>query len=177
MFISPKVAIQEGWVKFPTWMDETFQQKCIQPNALDITCDRLFAINQENTFVLSETTKQMRGSYEQYAYSDWWDMQPHTCYDMMSDFYVSVPAGVAGIFVTRSTLNRNGLQVTSGIWDSGFVGNLGGVITNNSGITKLAPHTRVCQLAFIKSEDSGILYAGGYNTKQGEHWAEKEGAK
>lgn len=171
MFINPRHAIQEGWVAFPEWMSEDFKQKCIQPNALDFTVDAIYHI-MEDRFQISESSKTMRTQYP---------LEPHEgnfvigkgCYDAMSDFYVTVPEGVAAHLITRSTFNRNGLFIQSGLYDSGFKGNCGFVIYNMGGVAHIAPHTRIGQLIFTTSEDSGKLYAGGYNTEAGQHWTQK----
>lgn len=171
MFINPKTAIEKGWVKFPDWMPEDFQQKCIQPNALDFTVDTIYNIG-DDTFRISESSKTMRSQH----YLDVVDgnyMLSKGCYDAMSDFYVSVPEGVAAWLITRSTFNRNGVFIQSGLYDSGFKGNCGFVIYNTRGVAMIEPHTRIGQLIFVKSEDSGIMYAGGYNTEAGQHWTLK----
>jgi deoxycytidine triphosphate deaminase len=94
----------------------------------------------------------------------------------MSDVYVEVPAGVAAKLIIRSTLNRNGIFLTSGLYDAGFKGNLGFVLHNRAGEAYLAPGTRVGQIEFYKSDSEG-LYLGGYNTKEGQHWSEKSEKK
>lgn len=171
MFINPKHAIAEGWVKFPEWMDEAFQQKCIQPNALDFTVDHVFSIT-EDPFVISEAGKEMRTQHKLLP-TERGFLLDVGCYDAMSDFYVTVPAGVAAHLITRSTFNRNGLFIQSGLYDSGFKGNCGFVIYNMGGPAIIAPNTRIGQLIFTTSEDSGKLYAGGYNTEAGQHWTQK----
>lgn len=184
MFINPNHAIAEGWVKFPEWMSEEFQQKCIQPNALDFTVDHVFNIANTDTFMISEDNKKMRSQVmiapHQYYDKEWpetegpqyWQLTPG-CYDAMSDFYVTVPEGIAAHLITRSTFNRNGVFIQSGLYDSGFKGNCGFVIYNMGGNTEIAPHTRIGQLIFTKSEPSGVVYAGGYNTEAGQHWTTK----
>jgi deoxycytidine triphosphate deaminase len=80
------------------------------------------------------------------------------------------------MLVVRSTLNRNGLFITSGLYDSFFKGNAGFCLHNRSpGVARIAPHTRVGQIMFVKSEFSGVQYSGTYNTKQGQHWADTKG--
>ena len=64
-----------------------------------------------------------------------------------------------------------GVVLNSGLWDSGYRGHLGAVVRNRSGLLKLHMNTRVCQIKFIRSEVSGVVYAGGYNKEKGEHWA------
>lgn len=188
MYLNPKTAINEGWVKFPEWMEEEFQLKCVQPNAIDITLDRAFALAPHSNFVLSEDDKRMRESYEikpisSYSYAAYQkSLQsleasfaiPPGVVDGMSDFRVNVPEGVAAFIIVRSTLNRNGLFITSGLFDSGYNGNAGFALHNRGPVAYIAPHTRVAQLVFVKSEDSGILYAGGYNHTEGTHWSESD---
>lgn len=171
MFINPKQAIAEGWVKFPEWMSEESQQKCIQPNALDFTVDAIYIIGNDS-FEISETSKIMRAQTKLETFEGNF-LLTQGCYDAMSDFYVNVPEGVAACLVTRSTFNRNGVFIQSGLYDSGFKGNCGFVIYNMGGNTKITPRTRIGQLIFVKSEDSGVMYAGGYNTEGGQHWTQK----
>lgn len=174
MFINPKTAVSEGWIKFPTWMTNEQKEKCIQPNALDWTADTLFSINIVNIFSISETEKKMRGYEELPLFKDI-NEEPYWClntgaYDVMSDFTVNVPMGVAVLLYPRSTFVRNGLFIANGIFDQGFTGAVGCTLHNPLGICYLYKGTRIAQIAFIKSEDSGIKYAGQYNTAPGQHW-------
>ncbi len=174
MFINPKIAIEKGWIQ------GAIEQKYIQPNAIDFTLDKLLTIDSDNTFVLSEKNKQMRGGHEMYATTSisvdddtselYWELEPNQTYDGMSNFYVNVPEGVAAYLLTRSTLIRNGLLVTSGLYDSGFAGHIGFTLHTKNGKTLLAPGTRVGQIIFVES-DSASLYAGGYNHAAGDHWS------
>lgn len=68
---------------------------------------------------------------------------------------------------TRSTLNRNGVTVTSGLYDSGYEGHIAGMIHNTSFETILEPHMSIAQ--FIMADAmSAKMYAGGYNHKKDE---------
>lgn len=185
MFISPLTAIEKGWIKFPDWMSEEQKQKCLQPNALDFTIDSLFVLDRDTPFHISEDTRVMRKTYEcqttpdikhapEYSYLDdkqWWILQHQHCYDAMSDFYVNVPEGVAAMLVPRSSFNRNGLFIMSGIFDSGFQNNIGFMIYNLGGNSRIAPHTRIGQIIFVDSQTSGKLYDGIYNENKGQHWS------
>lgn len=177
MYINPNRAIQEGWVKFPEWMDEEFRQKCIQPNAIDVTLDRVFDLKTTTNLVLSEETKLMRETQELFPTAHRHELDnlfaiPTGCIDIMSDFHVTVPAGVAAFLIVRSTLNRNGIFVTSGLYDQGFSNYVGFVLRNEGPMAFIAPHTRVAQLVFVAAEDSGQLYSGDYNKSVGEHWSD-----
>ena len=168
MFINPQIAINEGWITFPPNMAPAAQAKCIQPNALDFTIDHINTISLVDRPYIGETNKQMRTLIEMLPTDGAWTLAAGL-YDFMSDFYVDLPVGIAAMMITRSTFVRNGLFITSGLWDSGFRGNLGGVLHNKIGLTLVEQHVRVGQLIFVKS-DAGTVYSGGYNTDPGVHW-------
>lgn len=181
MLISPIKAIEEGWVTHPECKTvEDFKSRSfVSPNALDFTLDRLFTIDETKPFTICEDMKEMRGGKELYPTTDiqkstlsFWALDPHSIYDGMSDFYVTIPEGVAAMFIVRSTFNRNGIFITSGLYDQGYVGGCGIAIHNRSGVAYIAPHTRIGQLMFFASENSGILYSGGYNHAVGKHWSD-----
>jgi deoxycytidine triphosphate deaminase len=189
MFISPLTIIKNGWIKFPEWMTEQQRQKCIQPNAIDITLDRVFVPDYSvasykygdngvkpisGLFMLNDTTgiKQTIPQKEISEDEDGMFKLPQTSFvDVMSDFHVNVPAGFVASFIVRSTLNRNGLFITNGLYDQGF-NNYMGFVLHNRALTDayIGKHTRVGQIYFVKAEDSGMMYDGQYNQNKGVHW-------
>ncbi len=179
MFISPKVAIERGWVTHPeckTIVDFE-NKKFISPNAIDFTLDRLFSIDSYSTFVISESTKQMRKTSEMFPSHDdtgqlFWTLY-NAVYDGVSNFHVNIPEGIAALLVVRSTFNRNGIFITSGLYDQGYIGSCGMAIHNRGGIALIASGTRIGQLIFVESGSSGQMYLGQYNTDSGKHWSEK----
>ena len=80
--------------------------------------------------------------------------------------YVEVPEGYVGWLHTRSTLNRNGLLVHSGLYDSGFKGPVCGMLYNLGGWSEIEPGTCFAQFIIAPSNSEGI-YAGGYNQEEG----------
>ena len=175
MLINPNYAIEQGWIK-----GVIDPKKQIQPNAIDFTLDKLFSIDSTSPFFLSELDKKMRKfrEMETKSYTDTngemaWHLRYGGAYDGMSNMYVEVPEGVAVKLIVRSTLNRNGLFLTSGLYDSGFKGNIGFMLHNRGGDAYIVPGTRVGQIEFYKSDSIGT-YAGGWNTKEGEHHSEKK---
>lgn len=173
MFINPKEAIEQKWITFPDWMDEKQKEKCIQPNAIDFTVDIVHMIDQTSIFSISEQEKKMRTTVP--FESTRWVLYSPQVYDGMSDFYVNVPEGVASFLITRSTFNRNGLLIHSGLYDSGYKGHIGFVIYNIGGIAYVDQHTRIGQIVFVKSENAG-MYSGGWNHEQGTHYTEQSQA-
>lgn len=167
MFINPKTAISEGWI---TGIVDP--EKQVQPNAIDFTIDKVFSIAVGNAFVISEAGKVMRGGATFLPVKDrssgleFWNFKEGTMWDCLSDVYVKVPDGVACMLVARSTFTRNGLFLTSGLYDSGFEGHVGFVLHNRAGLAKVGVGTRCGQIIFIEAQNAG-QYAGGYNHEAG----------
>jgi deoxycytidine triphosphate deaminase len=84
----------------------------------------------------------------------------------MSPAYVEMPEGTVGWLVTRSTLNRNGVFVLSGLYDSGYKGHINGMLYNRGGPMVMEKMSRVSQF-IVGSSDSFGTYSGGYNTDEG----------
>ena len=181
MFVNPLTAIKEGWVtsknlpSLSSWEENNH----VSPNAIDFTIDTLYTINPDNHFRIDSESKDMRGGYRvvdnfdpQYK-KHYWRLAPKQSYDFMSDFYVQLPEGIAALLIIRSTFNRNGLFLTSGLYDSGFKGHIAGALHNMVGLSFIERGTRLGQIMFV---DSGTAktYAGGYNHESGTHHAEKE---
>lgn len=167
MFIDPRVAIENGWV---TGIKDVDLQ--VQPNAIDFTLDTLFSINGDASCVISESGKKMRGgekinSVQDRRDEEWYWTLNGGIYDGLSDVYVNLPEGVACLpVVVRSTFNRNGIFLTSGLYDSGYQGHIGFAIHNWLGNAKIGVGTRIGQIAFVESAKAG-LYAGGWNHTEG----------
>lgn len=178
MFISPEVAINEGWIKHPnvTTLQDWKDAKFVSPNAIDFTVDKMFSIAFHNQFVISENGKQMRGGspylpvLDRSSGMDFWKLKQNTIVDCLSDMYVTIPDGIACQLIIRSTFSRNGLFLTSGLYDQGFEGNVGFALHNPHGATTVAPGTRIGQIMFVQAQSSGEMYKGGYNHKDGDHW-------
>lgn len=163
MFINPRLAIEKGWIT--GIVDE---EKQVQPNAIDFTLDKVFVLATANPFIISEQGKQMRGGgiynpiKDQRSGIPFWSFAKGTMWDCLSDVYVNVPEGVACMLVPRSTFTRNGLFLTSGLYDSGFKGHIGFVLHNRAGFAKVGVGTRIGQVIFVESQNA-TMYSGGYN--------------
>lgn len=169
MFVDPKQVIENGWITHPDCknIDDWKNRKYLSPNAIDFTVDSLFRVLKENPFVVSETIKNMRG--EEKVPTDYthsmrnWKIEENETYGAVSNMFVTVPSGYVAYLVPRSTMTRNGLFLASGFYDQGFKGHIGCTIHNRSGDAHISPGTRIGQIAFVRCEDSGITYEGGYN--------------
>lgn len=75
---------------------------------------------------------------------------------------VKIPKNMFAMIFHRSSFNRQGIFMMSGLWDSGFVGRIGLTIYNLSGKTIYIPkNERVAQIVFFKAK-AASLYNGQY---------------
>lgn len=173
MFVNPETAIEQGWITHPECetLDDWKQRKFVSPNGIDFTVDHLYETLKKQQFIITEYEKQMRGEVKKEpAYgenSDLWAIEPNETYGVISDMYVSIPNGHLALLFPRSTFVRNGLFISSGVFDTGFHGNAGCTLHNRSGEALVGQHTRIGQIAFIRSDKCSELYNGSYNQKLG----------
>ena len=114
-----------------------------QPNAVDLRVGKIFRL-EDKQFEISENTKKHRGTYE-----------------ILMENIVKIPEGYAGWVITRSTLNRNGLFITSGLYDSGYHGVMAGALHVEGGPAKIEKGTRVAQFLMFEAETLS-MYDGDY---------------
>ena len=132
----------------------------VQPNAVDLRVDKIFE-SLGTAFVLDEDKKEHRESRELMPDENgYWSLNPGS-YEIVMENIIDVGQGEAGFVITRSTLNRNGVFITSGLYDSGYNGIMAGCMHVNNGVFKLKKGTRVGQFLLFESETLS-LYDGDY---------------
>lgn len=173
MFINPRVAIEKGWLRGVRDIDAQ-----LTPNAIDITIDRIDQVHTHNKFIITaDDKKHHRGSSQMLSVphrdgsGDYWHLD-NGIYDWSSSMYVEIPEGYAGWIIVRSSFNRNGIFLTSGLYDQNFKGHLAGMLHNRGGEAWVQPGSRIGQFLIVRSEDTGILYQGGYSVDEGKHWTD-----
>jgi len=143
----------------------------MQPNAIDVTLDQLWRIDPDDIFYLSKKDKTMRsrdklkgtwvGNMEEPSFR----LEPGQ-YQFESNISCDIPEGIVGWLIARSTLNRNGIFIYSGLYDSGFKSpTIGGIMYVNcrSFIEKGA---RIAQFVTARAE-TYHMYNGQYQNNNG----------
>jgi deoxycytidine triphosphate deaminase len=132
----------------------------VQPNAVDLRVDKIFKISP-SLFSISEESKLHRGSSEELPdESGHWHLDEGT-YEIVMQNIITVGEGEAGWVITRSTLNRNGVFITSGLYDSGYHGVMAGALHVTCGPMRIKRGTRVGQFLLFKSQTLK-MYDGDY---------------
>lgn len=123
----------------------------VQPNAVDLRLGKIFWI-ASNEFVIDEDQKKHRGSVEKMVDDDGYFRLEPGSYEVIMENEISVGDGEAGFVITRSTLNRNGVFLTSGLYDTGYAGVMAGVMHVTTGAMKIKPGTRIGQYLSWEAE-------------------------
>ena len=134
----------------------------VQPNAVDLRLGKVYRINGNNIFEISNDHKTHRGSVELKADKDGYFYLEEGHYEVVMENIINVGEGEAGWVITRSTLNRNGLFLTSGLYDSKYSGVMAGVLHVTVGPARIKQGTRIGQYL---SFDAEMLHA--YNGSYG----------
>jgi deoxycytidine triphosphate deaminase len=138
----------------------------IQPNAIDLRLDKVFAI-ESKTFSLSENHKIHRGVVQPPMIDEYTYFLQKGSYEITMQGEIEIGPDEAGWVITRSTLNRNGIFITSGLYDSAYHGIMAACMHVNCGTMEITRGTRVAQMIIFKAE-ALKQYNGSYGyTKDG----------
>lgn len=141
-----------------------------QPNAVDLRLGKVFRI-LPNLFEITNESKKHRGSEEILPDEEgFYTLEPGH-YEVIMENIIHVGEHEAGWVITRSTLNRNGLFLTSGLYDSGYGidantgekvgGMMAGVLHVQVGPARIKKGTRIGQFILFNAEMLH-LYDGDY---------------
>ncbi|NBW56545.1 hypothetical protein EBR43_01930 [bacterium] len=131
-----------------------------QPNAVDLRVGKIYKI-LHNHFWISNDSKKHRESEELNVSKDgYYELTPGH-YEVVMENIIHVGEGEAGWVITRSTLNRNGCFLTSGLYDTGYHGVMAAVLHVTVGNAYIKQGTRIGQYISFNAE-SLSSYDGDY---------------
>lgn len=141
----------------------------IQPNAVDVSIAKLMMIDASVEFRLSDARRPHAAQHvecrtQRFADEplvDYYVLEPHTSYECCAEQTVEMGADEVGILLPRSTLVRNAIALSSGLFDSGYAGRITCVLTNNHSRPAYLAKTRFAQIVIL-SADAYATYSGNY---------------
>ncbi len=136
------------------------QQDDVQPNAVDLRLGKIFKVSS-STFKIDEKEKVHRGSYEIKPDATGYFNLAEGHYEVVMENMITVGDNEAGWVITRSTLNRNGVFLTSGLYDTGYDGVMAGMMHVTCGPMRIQKGTRIGQYLSFNAE-SLHKYEGDY---------------
>lgn len=93
----------------------------IQPNAVDVRLDKVFRI-LPTVFILDEKTKTPRKTeLVRPSIHGYYELTPGR-YEVVMKNIVTIAEGEAGWVIPRSSVVRAGIQISTGLYDSGYSG-------------------------------------------------------
>jgi deoxycytidine triphosphate deaminase len=137
------------------------QEPDVQPNAVDLRLGKVFEI-EDDVFEISNDHKVHRGTKEILPDEDGYYTLYPGHYEVVMENIIHVGEDEAGWVITRSTLNRNGCFITSGLYDSKYHGAMAGVLHVGIGKARIKQGTRIGQYLSFEAE---MLHA--YNGSYG----------
>lgn len=135
----------------------------VQPNGIDLRLARLYEVQGKVQVPTEGKVLHDLTIAELKPKENWFRLKPSPGTLYYADFLekIAVPAGWCATLITRSSLVRSGVDVVSGLWDSGFEGQLGCCLRFQAPIT-IEWGARLCQVMFHDSKFNGHLYNGRY---------------
>ena len=159
--INPKKIVKEKIVRCNRSKRRSVRVKMNQrqPNSIDLTLKKAMLITggilrKEGK---TEDATQVDPTNNLYFFTK------GNCYDILFNEYVEVPEDMVGFIIARSSLNRIGAFITSGLYDSGFKNYIGAVLRTNADV-HVEKGARIATIFFCKAE-SAHKYLGQYQGK------------
>jgi deoxycytidine triphosphate deaminase len=129
MIINPKYILDKGILTLPTNIDI---KTVLQPNGIDLQVDKIYELLSNTASVhVGDDIKTVHKKSVELAldkHSHCYELKRLTPYKAETAYTVKLPSDMVAYIFTRSTLNRNGILIGSGLWDSGFEGSVGTTI-------------------------------------------------
>lgn len=150
--INPKVVLDKYLKGAP--------EHLIAQNGIDLPMAKLYRLDHTTTGQVNGKVRKFPKRLEMIPIDGEYILYPGF-YEFTTDIEVSIPTQAAGLIIPRSSLLRNGIFVTSGVWDSGFSGKLSGFLNNTTCLVALGVHERVGQFLMFSAE-AHQLYNGFY---------------
>lgn len=131
-----------------------------QPNAIDLRLGKVFRVLPA-LFEITNDYKKHRGSEEVLPDSEGWYLLEPGAYEVVMENIIHVGEDEAGWVITRSTLNRNDVFLTSGLYDSSYHGTMAACMHVGTAPMRVKQGTRIGQYI---SFDAEMLhsYSGDY---------------
>jgi len=168
-----------GFVETPFETGQTsitnLDEKCIQPNAVDLRVGQIFKIDsKDGVFAIGENGKTHCAETEvlpQMVELDFNDGKKTEAYVLDRGYYrvvldhkITVGENEAGWTIPRSSLIRNGVIVHSALYDSGYEGSMVCGMSVNCNKAIIEKHSRIAQYICVDAE-SVFMYNGSYQNK------------
>lgn len=149
--------------KFVTFDEEALvdTESQIQPNGVDLRLNKIYAVRGKFQVPHDGKVAHDLVIEEIETKDNWFHLSVNALYYVDFIEKISVPGGWCSTLITRSSLVRSGVDIASGLWDSGFSGTLGCCLRLHNPID-IEWGAKLCQVMFHEAKFNGHLYTGKY---------------
>lgn len=134
--------------------------KHVQQAAVDISLENVWKM--DGLFVIDEDHKQLRNTTKVETDSEGYYCLDVGVYEVSFDHDIQMGSDEFALIISRSTLIRAGLLISSGGWDCKFSGRGGAALHVRGGPAKIKRGTRVGQFVVWKVLNPQGSYQGDY---------------
>jgi deoxycytidine triphosphate deaminase len=140
------------------------QRTDIQPNACDLRLDRVF-MPRGGEFTITNDSKEhlVQDEILPDKNDDFFTLYPGY-YTVEYENQITVGEKEAGFVIARSTLVRNGVYITTGLYDSGYRGKMVSGMHVTTGTMRIKRGTRIAQYLCFDAESLN-QYNGDYQSR------------
>ncbi|MEM0475481.1 MAG: deoxyuridine 5'-triphosphate nucleotidohydrolase [Candidatus Norongarragalinales archaeon] len=133
----------------------------LQPASIDLTVEKVFSLAEDGSLDFDNSERVIPKTTElPFDDSGWVTLAPGT-YKIRFNEAVKLPADIAALTTSRSSLARCGCLVHVGWWDPGYEGRGEACLVVGGKGLRLRRGAKVAQMIFIRmSEEASELYAG-----------------
>ncbi len=145
---------------------DNFEENQVQPNAVDLKIKSVSLIHGGTVVLVGDRKQHAKRTVVEP------DDEGHYVltkgkYDIVFDGKVVIGDGEAGFLITRSSLNRNGITISSGLYDTGYNSIIGGVLHVPQNTTLVVGKNERLAQFLLFDADALHDYNGAYNENKG----------
>lgn len=134
----------------------------VQPNAIDVKINRVYQLL--SAAAIPKEGKTAPADVKEIACDDSFFYLHPGVYSFDAAHEVEMAEGEVGFLIPRSSLTRNGVDIRSGLYDSGYKGGINGLLVVHNSIN-IEKGARVAQFVICKAE-AVAQYNGQYQKKE-----------
>jgi len=131
-----------------------------QPNSIDLTVDSIHLMKGVGKVLVEQV--DLPELIEISPTLDMWNLIPGA-YSVVFNEWVKVPKNMCANIICRSSLNRCGSFITTGLYDSGFDNRIGAILRVSHSI-QIERNARIATIYFMMASAMG-QYKGQYQGK------------
>lgn len=147
-------------------------ERQIQGNSIDLTVKDVFLI-QGGVVLYSDGRRELPAyspvvPYKPYSLEgqSWYKLEPDSLYQIEFNETVKIPDYLCGITLVRSTMAKSGCSGENGLFDSGYQGSTGMMVSVESE-SHIEVGASIAQMIFYRSNARRAKYKGHYQGLNG----------